>query len=245
MNGIDRKRVADKYNNVREIWDLSDKWHVCTRKWIEEFIANSKQRVQLQSTSEILNAGSGGEDYGFEESKTIHMDIAEMRIARFPRKIVGSIEKINLENQCIDLALCVGSVINYCDPLSVIRELSRVLKKNGYLILEFENTYSLELLFKKSFNARRTLLKTFYQGEEEIIWTYAESFIKRHLALNNMSVIKISRCHILSPLIYRITKNSDYSSKFERYDRFMRQIPIVRKFSSNVIILAEKTETGN
>ena len=44
------------------------------------------------------------------------------------------------KNQPIDIAVCVGSVINYCDAALTIAEFGRVLRKEGTLILEFDGS---------------------------------------------------------------------------------------------------------
>src|SRR2546423_8967435 len=68
----------------------------------------------------LFNAGSAGRDYGIKEPMT-HLDLFESKIAACKDYIVGDISDIPAPNDSFDVILCVGSVLNYADPLSAIK----------------------------------------------------------------------------------------------------------------------------
>ncbi len=93
--------------------------------------------------------------------------------------MIGSIEKIPLADNVFDFIICVGSVLNYCDPMKVMEEFRRVLKNTGYLILEFESSRTFELILKHDYNKSAVFVETFYKGGTEKIWYFSEDYIKQ------------------------------------------------------------------
>lgn len=235
---LDSKEIANKYNRIQEIWDRNDSWHWKTYQFITKFIA-IHTALWYEKKYNILNAGSAGNAYGLPEDYMIHIDIAKEKIKNSPNSIVGSIENIPIPSKTFDAILCVGSVINYCDPIASIQEFSRLLKTEGKLILEFENSNTLELFGTKNYNKNAILINTFYKGKETI-WLYSERFILEVLKENNFIILAKQHFHILSPLIYRLTKNINIAAQFIRLDNFFKKIPFFKNVSSNMILLAEK-----
>lgn len=123
-------------------WPDKDIWHDYTYKAIVSIV---EQWLQKYTNSEmvLLNAGSGGTEYK-TNARVIHLDIVEKYISQFDNYLVGSVEKIELPDASLDGIICVGSVINYADAQRTIAEFSRLLKTNGFLILEFERSNSAE-----------------------------------------------------------------------------------------------------
>ncbi len=237
---IEQKEIVEKYNNLDSIWDLNDKWHSYTFKMISKFIIQNLKHYSHIDNIKILNAGSAGYSYELPEKNITHIDIAEKKIKDLENSIQANIEDIPLSNDTFEAIICVGSVINYCDPISAIQEFSRVLKKNGKLILEFENSNTLELIGTNKYNKKAILIDTFYLGKETI-WYFSESFIEEILTENGFLITKKNRWHILSPLIYRYTKKGNFSAFFCKLDSMLKLFPFFKKVSSNTIIFAEKT----
>ncbi|QHI37177.1 hypothetical protein IMCC3317_25550 [Kordia antarctica] len=230
---IDPNRISDFYNNITEIWSKEDQWHYKTYLEIKDFINNNKC---FNNDSKILNAGSGGTNYDIDDTIMTHLDIASELINNKKNKIVGSIESIPTEDNSFTNIICVGSVINYCDPVKVLKEFSRVLSDKGNMILEYESSKTLELIFKKDLNKKVVLRETFYDGQKIILWYFSEAYISKLLEINGFEILTIKRFHIISALVYRITKSINFSSKFLRLDSFFRNIPIINKYSSNTIL---------
>jgi SAM-dependent methyltransferase len=193
----------------------------------------------------ILNAGSGGDGYSLPEKSMTHLDLSSKRLLGLSNSIVGNIESIPVDDCSFDIVLCVGSVMNYCDPIKVISEFSRVLKMKGYLILEFENSRTLELWGKQSFNQSATIVKTFYHGTSEKIWYFSEGYVQRITSEFGLEIIDQDCCHILSPLIYRLTKQENFSAYFAKMDPLLKKIFLFQHVSSNLIVLFQKHHSAN
>lgn len=234
---INKEEVAKHYNDLDSIWNQEDGWHWYVYLKIKDFIKNN---AVINKNSKILNAGSGGTTYNISDKNTIHLDIAEKKISKYSNYIVGSVDKIPIENEKFDIILCVGSVINYADPMATIKEFSRLSKKDTCLILEFENSKTLELLFSKNYNKKVVLIDTFYNKKKEKIWFFSEDYILEILNEYSFSLQSFERFHILSPFIYLIFKNENFAAKFSFMDKILKCLPLIRKNSSNVILMAKK-----
>lgn len=240
MSSIDLKKIQENYNTIEEIWTEEDSWHFYTFKKIQRFIKNEIMKLNIGYNFSLLNAGSAGNDYEIDCKKHIHVDLIEKNIIDKAHYIIGTIEKLPLKDHELDFILCVGSVINYTDALCTIQEFSRILNSGGYLILEFENSYSMEYFLTNSFKKTANIVNTFYKNKEEKIWIYSHKFIKDSLESNNLKIIKSENFHMLSPLIYRLCKNEKIASKFVIFDNFLANIPFLKNYSSNIILLCQK-----
>lgn len=240
MDRIDLNEVAKSYDLIQNIWPINDKWHT----YNQQQIVNSLKHAGLLSIpneSKILNAGSGGSAYSMNESNMYHVDLAASKIINKKHCHVGNIESLPYDNCFFDVIICVGEVVNYCDAPKVILEFSRVLKKDGILILEYESTNTLELIFRKEFNCPRLLWETFYQGHPEWIWYYSDDYIINLLSIYSFNVLNNYQFHILSILVYRFTHNPNFSYYFSFFDPICRLLPWIRRYGSNTIILARKS----
>ena len=240
MPQIDPDEVRSFYNLLPRIYDPADLWHQSTRAWIRGFLQDHHSIVSLSESGRVLNAGSGGEDCTFPEESTYHLDLSERRLPDNPRSVVGDLHSPPFEDEFFDIAVCVGSVINYCDAAVVIASLNRVLKQSGFLFLEFECTSSFDYLLKPGFSRSTALVTTFYNNQKVRLWAYGEPYVRAMLKANGFNAIAHSRAHILSPLVYRLTNSVNWSAKFAMYDKFVRRIPVLSRHCSNVIFLCEK-----
>jgi len=235
---IDKGQVAQKYNSLDEIWSREDKWHSRTSQTIQQFISDYVAPLP-EAKGNILNAGSAGNAYGLAEEHMIHLDIAAEKIAHLPNSITGSIEQIPVKANEFDLIVCVGSVLNYNDPMKVFEEFDRVLRPGGYLVIEFENSNTLELIFTKDYNKKAIFVKTFYYGSEPL-WYYSDTWIKEIIDIHRLAIVRTSKFHFLSPFIYRFVKDENKAGPFMWFDRIFKRIPILKNISSNTILLIRK-----
>lgn len=83
----------------------------------------------------VLNAGSGNRDIsGFIKGKVYNQDIAS-GLHNHNLQIVSSLEKIPVDNDFFDGVICNAVLEHVEKPDIVMGEISRVLKKGGYLYL--------------------------------------------------------------------------------------------------------------
>jgi ubiquinone/menaquinone biosynthesis C-methylase UbiE len=240
-NQLDIQELVEKYSSVDIIWDKDDKWHYYVYATIKKYINRTIKKLNLNKNILILNAGSAGEEYNLTDFKHIHLDIVEKNIKHTEDYIISNIENIPLEDNYFDMIICVGSVLNYSDALQSISEFSRLLKKDGHLILEFESSKSFEYIFTEHFCKNSALVKTFYQNKEEKLWVYSEKYIKNILSLHDFIFLNEHKFHIISGLVYRITNNSNLSAKFSNIDKVLSKCKMFNKFATNIILTYQKS----
>lgn len=217
-------------------WPNKDIWHKYTydiiaftvEKWLHKY-TNSKMM--------LLNAGSGGTEYKTEAS-VIHLDIIERYISKFDNYLVGSVEKIKLPDASLDGIICVGSVINYVDAQKAIAEFSRLLKPNGFVILEFERSNSAEFLWTKYHNKYVFQKEYTYNNQQHLLWMYCEKYIRKLLEHYGINICTINRFHILSSLLYRIGITENKSAPFVKYDFLLKHVSY--PLAHNTILLGRK-----
>jgi SAM-dependent methyltransferase len=240
MDNLDIKEVMSNYQKKEKIWTSSDKWHYYTYQSIYSFIEKNVEKNNIAKNANVINLGSGGNPYCFDDNNMLHIDIVEKNIIGKKHSLVSNIEQINIPDNSFSCCLCVGSVLNYTDALLSIKEIYRILKPKGYLFLEFENSKSFEFYKTKTYNKAADIIDTFYNNETEKLWVYSERYVKNILKIHNFTSLELKRFHIITPLIYRLNNNSQKSSCFCWLDNIVRYLPLIKTNASNVIILAQK-----
>jgi len=235
METLDRDKVLKFYTETSQIWAENDHWHCYSYRTIKRLIYESK----LPENYYILNAGSGGNDYGLK-NRMHHVDIAENKINKTEEYTVTSIESLPFENNTFDAVLCVGSVINYCDPFATLLEFHRVLKPRGILLLEFENSYSFEYLGKRAYKSNESIIKCIFQGLPHQNWVYSYKHIFNILEVNGFKINVKKFFHVLSTLFLRMGFSEKTSSFFASTDCIVSHCPILKTHSGNVFVKCTK-----
>lgn len=232
---INQNSVRDFYNHIPEIWPEYDLWHQYSNKTIKDFL----YKHMFLKDCYTLNAGSAGNTYGLPY-KMHHVDICDEKISNLPNSTVASIEDLPFHSDSFGGIICVGSVINYCDAVSVISEFARVAKTSAKLILEFESSSGFEYRKQASYNKDATIVTVDFLGQPHTQWLYSENYLKEILSDNNWKIEVSYRFHILSSLILSITKNESYSSQFAKFDNKLQHFPYINRHSNNIVFLCEK-----
>lgn len=233
-------QVHDEYNSDESIWIPEDKWHCLTKSRIEKFIGKTFGNIKTSDSFTVLNAGSAGNEYGLDMFEHFHIDIAKNKIQHTRKHLVATIEEIPIHGQLFDACLCVGSVINYCDAMKAINEFSRLIKPEGILILEFESSNSFEFLSHDCYRKAAHITQSFYKSKEHTLWVYSEDYIVKMLKANHFKVFSLDRIHILSPFVYWLSNDDKVAANYAMFDRILRYVPIVNRFSSNIIMACQK-----
>lgn len=217
-------------------WPEHDAWHSHTYTTIN---ATVEQWLAKYVTDDIivLNAGSGGSIYKNCENM-IHLDIVEKYISKYKNYIVGTVENIALPDASVDGIVCVGSVLNYSDAQKAISEFSRILKKNGFLILEFERSESAEFLFSTNHGQAIFSQKYNYNKQTHLLWMYSEKLIRILLHQYYFSIRKCKRLHILSSLLYRVGLPEEKAAHLMCFDSLTQKISY--PFAHNTMLLLTK-----
>ena len=216
-----------------------DRWHAyaqevvhsTTRKWV---LASNRDKAPR-----ILNAGSGGSDYGIA-LPMVHLDLVAARIDGIPNAIVGDVDSIPTSGNMFDIILCVGSVLNYSNPIATIREFYRVLKPGGTLILEYERSGSPDYWLQHGLSAPCVRTTTFYGKVSTQLWAYGDQFIDNLLNNNNFKRLNELRFHGISSAALAVTKSPRLSSYFTVADHYLANLWPIRHLASNRILAVEK-----
>lgn len=228
---LDEAEIATFYNKVEEIWPSNEPWYRYTKAQIGKFI----NKYAFKNSDYVLNAGSGGYNYGLN-CKMHHIDIAAEKIDHLPLYTVTSLEMLPFASNTFDGILCVGSVINYCDAVAAISEMVRVLKDGGTLLLEYENSFSYEYWNMPCYKADAQMIQSTYQGEKQKQWIYSYKYINQILKECGLKTISTRRFHIFSALILHWMKNEDNAARYAKFDLFGSYLPFINNHGSNFIV---------
>ena len=145
--------IAAKYDYMYEepYWKL---YHILTEKLIEDFL-----NLEILKNSIVLDLASGTgrwaiyfAEHGVKKvyaydpaSKMLEVAKMKSRLWKLDKKIefiVGEAEKMPFDSECFDIVNAQGDVLSYVRDLdSVMKEINRVLKKNGLLIGSVDSYY--------------------------------------------------------------------------------------------------------
>jgi ubiquinone/menaquinone biosynthesis C-methylase UbiE len=237
MKQLDQEAVKKFYENAPEVWPADESWYSYLKLGIETYI---RKKCNSLNNAYILNAGSGGNNYGIVSNNMYHVDIVENKITNLKNAVVSSIETLPFPDTMFDYVICVGSVINYCDAIASIAEMSRVLKKHGKLILEFENSFSFEYSGKEEYGRSAEIIKTKYMDQSHYLWVYSFKYIKKILLEFSFIIRNFSAFHILSCLHLKKHNDEDIAAKLAKFDCILRYISYFKKHAGNLVLLCEK-----
>ena len=203
--------LPDEPSPFDNLWyNIAEKrTHRKVQKWLKN---------KINANTLILNAGSGGTDYKIKTGTMVHLDIVDKSVNMYEQFLIASIDCIPCENDSFDVVICIGSVLNYADVILSIKELSRVLKPSGILILEFERSNSAEFIFTNKQNKNVILCDEKYGKQRHKYWVYDEKFVCNILKNNGMKIKKKTRFHILSALVLRFINSEDKAARFAFLD---------------------------
>lgn len=237
MNRIADWKYTKSLYNEKSAWPPKNMWHEYTYLQIKKYI-ETKYIEYVKSSSKILNIGSGGTTYNIKGT-FYHLDIAEQLIQNLKNSFVGNAEDMPFENGFFDNIICVGSVINYCNAMSVISESYRTLKPACYMVLEFERSNSGEFLLTNNYN-KSVFPKWYeYNNQNHMLWMYSEKYILSLLKAYNFEIIDIHRFHNLSALSNRfIELKDDILAPVIKKDKYFKCLS--RFIAHNTILIAKK-----
>ena len=236
-----RLHALRRYGTVEKIWQDDDSWNIHIHRAICSFVNWASAHIRGLAHCRILNIGSAGEDYGVLPQNQTHLDIVDRLIKTKPRYVVADAEHLPFQDGTFQVALCVGSVLNYCSALEVITEIDRVLSAGGALILDFESSTSLEYVGRAEYNKDVAIVNTFFQDSPERIWVYSLKYILRLLKDKGFCIDRIKRVHILSALLLRLGFDGRRAARWGTIDPCASLVPWINKHGSNVILLCRKT----
>ncbi|HUC62797.1 MAG TPA: methyltransferase domain-containing protein [Alphaproteobacteria bacterium] len=241
MSRISVLDVQQRYNARPQIWPEEDVWNSTSRKLLERDLPPLLAAAGYAPDWTILNAGSAGNDYGVKSRLHIHADLAMRHLVGAPDAMVADLHHLPLKPGSVDLVMCMGSVINYCDLPAVVAEMRQALRPRGFAIFDFENTDSYE--YYPRYAGKLTALQdTDYCGGMEPVWLFSERYVAETLAAAKFRVVATKYMHIFSILSWKLIPNERFASAMARLDPFFSLFPSVRRKAANIMVLCQKTD---
>jgi len=225
------------YDDMEQIWPNDNSWYNFTHSQILKFIYSND--YIFNHRMKILNAGSGGSVYNIP-GNMFHIDITDKFIKELKNAYVASVEDIPFDNDMFDAVICVGSVINYCNALSAISEISRVMHKNSHMILEYERSQSGELVFNRQYGKSSSMQIYDYNGQNNHkIWLYSDAYIDNILQEYNLRILKNRYFHTFTSIVNHAIHDEETAGKFSFVDNVLP--PFIKKIvAHNRILLCQK-----
>lgn len=232
-----KSRARSTYDATQVVWPETDKWSCHTRAIIGEIV----HLITQKNAPAVLNAGCGGNDYGVGQraSACVNLDICPRQCWNMQRAVVADVESIPFADNIFDIVLCVGAVLNYCEPYAAIPELFRVAKPDGLVVIDFETTQSAELLFSSHWGKRVSVIERRYAGRIDKTLLFSADHMKR-IVEQNGRIIKIHRYHTASAAWLRIAHSGDIPNIVLSLDKLLSRIPVLGALASNSIFVCQK-----
>lgn len=146
---IKTQDIIKDYDRIYSVYGL--RTNTAYYKWIIKLLrpkANSKildvscgEGILLR---ELEKFNKGIQTYGLDISD-VAVNIAKKNAAQ-SKILLGDGQRIPFENNLFDYVTCLGSLEHYLDPELGLKELLRVSKKEGKLIIVLPNSISIDLL---------------------------------------------------------------------------------------------------
>jgi 2-polyprenyl-3-methyl-5-hydroxy-6-metoxy-1,4-benzoquinol methylase len=146
----------------------------------------------------FLDGGSGGGHFSAEAARrgadVTSLDVGEALLDQVARRcqstrVVGSILDIPFENHSFDVVMSSEVIEHTDDPKLAIKELARVLRPNGYIIITSPGK-----LWQPVVRAASALKVRRYQGNENFLWPRTAA---RTLRACGIEVLELSGFNIL------------------------------------------------
>ena len=210
---ITPEHVRLLYSSINSSQLPEDRWHAYSTEAIGCFVT---KELGNASPATVVDVGCGNVCYFSNCDRLINIDLLPTPSSSGRFGLVANIVKLPLVSGIADVAICVGSVLNYVDALPSILELRRILKPGGTLIVEFETTSSLEFLMTRRFNSSIVPMVRRYKGYAHWLCLYSADYISDLLYSCGFSIVRSQRFHIVSALVYRLTRSLNLAGLLAR-----------------------------
>jgi SAM-dependent methyltransferase len=234
-----RAKVA--YELMEHPWPPGDNWSSHTKRSIAEFV----REIVPDTSGLILNAGCGGNDYGLSGGATcVNLDISMRQCRTLKLPVLGDIEQIPFADNLFDVAVCVGAVINYVDPQKAIPELARVTKPGGLILVDFESSYSAEIMFSRHWRRPLTVIERMYIDHIDKTYLFSPDYIRALLEQRRNAVVATRGYHIATAMWERIFSKALIPKAAYALDKPMSRVPGVRSLASSVLFACQKADSS-
>lgn len=232
-----KSRAKVAYELMEHPWPPGDNWSEHTKRSIGEFV----RAVVPNEEGLILNAGCGGNDYGLSRRMTcVNLDISLRQCRTLNLPVLGDVEQIPFADNLFDATICVGAVINYVQPEKTIPELTRVTKPGGLILVDFESSYSAEIMFSRHWRQPLTVIERMYVDHMDKTYLFSPEYIRGLFEQARSAVIATRGYHIATAMWERIFAKALIPRAAYSVDRFASRMPGVRSLASSVLFACRK-----
>lgn len=225
-----RRYVREVYDSIHASEEQEDGWHRHSTRLIHSTIHEWLPAIY----GSVANIGSGDQTYGAGPS-SVDIDTSIRAIRRRPRGTVGDAHALPFLVGSFDVAICVGSVINYVALLEVAAELSRTLKPNGTLILEYERVIPI----RGTSNADVVPREVTYRGRRHVCWFYSDAYVAEVLDVTGFEIRRRRTFHIASALLSNLGFSPAFASLVGWSDAVLEHWRVATR-AANAILLCVK-----
>jgi len=232
-----KSRAKVAYDQMEHPWPPGDNWSAHTKRSIGEFV----RAVVPDREGLLLNAGSGGNDYGLAARMTcVNLDISLRQCRTLKLPVLGDVEHMPFADAEFDVTLCVGAVINYVRPETAIPELLRVTKPGGLILVDFESSYSAEIMFAPQWRKPITVIERMYIDHMDKTFLYSPGYIRGIFENGGGRIIAARGYHIATAMWERIFRKALIPRAAYSIDRMASRVPGVRALASSVLMACRK-----
>jgi ubiquinone/menaquinone biosynthesis C-methylase UbiE len=161
--------VVRVFDGMADDYDVLEPWYEHLYARVHAILRDAFGRAGRPQTAFALDAGCGT---GFQAAvlerlgyRTHGLDVSPALLAvarrRLPRAtfVRGRLEALPYSDGSFDVVACCGSTLSFvADPAAALRELGRVLRGGGRLLLDVEHKWSAELAWMAASAAARDVL---------------------------------------------------------------------------------------
>lgn len=232
-----KSRAKVAYDQMERVWPPGDPWSEHTERSINAFV----RRVVPAGPLTILNAGCGGNDYGLPRSAiTANMDISLRQCRTLPRAVAGDIETIPFPDNVFDVTICVGAVINYVRAEVAIPELVRVTRPGGLTLVDFESSFSAEIMFSKHWAKRTSVIERMYVDHMDKQHLYSLGYVRALFERSNSRLLESRGYHTATALWERIFRKALIPRTAFAVDPFTSRMPGFRALASSILVACRR-----
>ena len=163
--------------------------------------------------------------------------------------VEGDAENLLFQKESFDSVVCLKSLVHYPYPEKALGEFNRVLKSEGVLIADVDNSRSLRRVIKTGAHLiSRWLDKDFQWAGEGIFRLFSERKFKKMLIGSGFEIEQLFFQGVLVPIGVPLPGgkkfhfiNQDFSTRLEGLDQVLEQIPGAQKLATYILAKCRKS----
>lgn len=173
------------------------------------------------------------------QARTFCQKIGNLRIEK------GSLAKIPLGDQSVDVALTVRTLHHLADIRPALIEIARILKPGGFLILEYPNKMHLKNIVRNLVSAKRSFFslkpENIARGNKVPFYNYHPRYVQQLLSEYGLEIKnKVSVSNFRSPFLKKV-----FSTEILLLaERLIRPLASALNTGPSIFVLAKKHEAS-